>query len=164
MAYVGKKLYAILQGKANQGDKKSSALLNQLNEMPQEEAEAQISIIMKGTKKASETNDEPTNDTASDPVAEKARDLVDSGEFSDYDQAYNLIVKQGIRQNSFQKSVNELPSDYSSDDILISTFKNAGFEVVKVDKNSIVVKVMGSEIPLPIERVGEQIKLRKENK
>lgn len=164
MAYVGKKIYAILQSKANQGDKKSLALLNQLNEMPQEEAEAQISVIMKGTKKASETTDEPTNDTTSDPVAEKARDLVDSGEFSDYDQAYNMIVKQGIHQNSFQKSVNKLPSDYSSDDILISTFKNAGLEVVKVDKNSIVVKVMGSEISLPIERVGEQIKLRKENK
>ena len=162
MAYVGKKLYSILQSKAQGGDKKVMALLNQLNEMPQEAAEAQINMIMKGEKKPIETTDEPSAKKDNiDNISLKARDLVDSGEFSDYDQAYNMIVKQGLRQKETQNAFNKLPESYDNDDILIRTIENAGFEVSKVEKNSIVVKINGNEVPIPIERAGEQIKMRK---
>lgn len=162
MAYVGKKLYSILQGKAQSGDKKVMALLNQLSEMSQEAAEAQINMIMKGEKKPIETTDEPSvkNENV-DSVAIKARDLVDSGEFNDYDQAYNMLTKQGLRQKETQNAFEKLPESYENDDILIQTIENAGFAVSKVEKDSIVVKIGGNEVPIPIERAGEQIKMRK---
>lgn len=161
MAYVGKKLYSILQSKAQGGDKKVMALLNQLNEMPQEAAEAQINIIMKGEKKPIETTDEPSAKSSADPTADKARDLVDTGEFSDYDQAYNMLTKQGLRQKQTQNAFDQLPESFENDDILIQTIENAGFEVSKVDKDGVVVKINGNEVTIPIERAGEQIKLRK---
>jgi len=161
MAYVGKKLYSILQSKAQGGDKKVMALLNQLNEMPQEAAEAQINMIMKGEKKPIETTDEPSAKSSVDPTADKARDLVDTGEFSDYDQAYNMLTKQSMRQKQTQNAFDQLPESFENDDILIQTIENAGFEVSKVDKDGIVVKINGNEVTIPIERAGEQIKLRK---
>ena len=54
-----------------------------------------------------------------------------------------------------------MPESFENDDILIQTIENAGFEVSKVDKGGVVVKINGNEVTIPIERAGEQIKLRK---
>ena len=89
MAYVSKKMYAILQSKAQQGNNKVKAFLSQLTDMKQEEAEAQIRMFLKDDKSAIETNDAPEepkpNNEDNDPISVKARELVDSGEFEDYD-------------------------------------------------------------------------------
>jgi len=167
MAYISKKLYSIFQAKANQGDKTVASFLNQLNEMSQEEAEAQINMPLKGKKTPLNTNDTPTNnskETSKDSVAEEATNLVDSGEYSSYDDAYNMLTKKSLRQSFFSKEVQKLPETYQSDDIIIQTLENAGFEVSKVEKDRVVVKAMGNEVSIPIERIGEQIKLRKEIK
>jgi len=172
MAYVSKKMYAILQSKANQGDKRVVGFLHQLTDMKQEEAEAQIRMFLKDDKSGIETNDVPEeekpNNEDNDPIAERARELVDSGEFEDYDDAYNLLTKQNIKKRSTENEVtekmNKLPEMYDSDDILIDTLTKDGFEVVRLEKDKLVINISGNEYSLPIERDEEKIKIRKEIK
>lgn len=172
MAYVSKKMYAILQSKAQQGNNKVKAFLSQLTDMKQEEAEAQIRMFLKDDKSAIETNDAPEepkpNNEDNDPISVKARELVDSGEFEDYDEAYNLLTKQGRKQKAKSEEITEkmssLPDIYDSDDILIDTLTKDGFDVVRLEKDKLVVNIGGEEYSLPIERDENKIKLRKEIK
>lgn len=172
MAYVSKKMYAILQSKAQQGNNKVKAFLSQLTDMKQEEAEAQIRMFLKDDKSAIETNDaieEPKpNNEDNDPISVKARELVDSGEFEDYDEAYNLLTKQGRKQKAKSEEITEkmssLPDIYDSDDILIDTLTKDGYNVVRLEKDALVVNIGGEEYSLPIERDENKIKLRKEIK
>jgi len=172
MAYVSKRVYGILMAKAKK-DVKAQALLNMLSDMDQQEANAQIRTILfnksGGSPMTKDYEKDPKEPKRKDRAAIEANKLVDSGEYDNYDDAYNQIAKEINRYGpAYILKQYNLPLEYKSENLLLEMFEksenlllemfeNTGIEVKSINKDNIVVVIDGEEDEIPFIREEDKI-------
>lgn len=140
-------------------DTKARALLNMLSDMDQQEANAQVKMVLFNKVGSSPMTGEyphdikPRGNGGDDKVSSLANEKVDQGEYEDYDDAYNSIVRKMNRYGkAFILKEYGLPLQYETENILVEMFEGTGIELKQIGKDSVVVVIKDEEEDLPIER------------